>query len=82
MARRRKVKTIRAGLEDSNNVGDQKNGKRSTNSPRTTDFVEKLQKKVDDDPTKSCMKPAMEMGVNRYTISTKKCEQRTIFALF
>ena len=72
---RSSVKKVRAELKDSNNdyvnVVDRKRGKRRSDCLRTPDFVEKVQKKVDDDPTKSANKLAEEIGVSASTI--RKC---------
>ncbi|QQP50255.1 Hypothetical protein FKW44_011198 [Caligus rogercresseyi] len=64
---RNTVKSIRSELEESNNdyekVVERKKGKRRFDSLRTPEFVEKLQKKVQEDPSKSCTKLAEELGV-------------------
>ncbi|QQP57896.1 Hypothetical protein FKW44_003046, partial [Caligus rogercresseyi] len=52
---RNTVKSIRSELEE-------KKGKRRSDFLRTPEFVEKLQKKVQEDPSKSCTKLAEELG--------------------
>ncbi|QQP52414.1 Uncharacterized protein FKW44_004561 [Caligus rogercresseyi] len=68
---RNTVKSIRSELEESNNdyekVVERKKGKRHSDFLRTPEFVEKLQKKVQEDPSKSCTKLAEELGVGNTT---------------
>ena len=69
---RNTVKTIRSELEESNNdyekVVERKKGKRRSDSLRTPEFVEKLQKLITEDPSKSSTKLAEELGVGNTTI--------------
>ncbi|QQP49659.1 Uncharacterized protein FKW44_010409 [Caligus rogercresseyi] len=69
---RNTVKTIRSELEESNNeyekVVERMKGKRRSDSLRTPEFVEKLQKLVTEDPSKSSTKLAEELGVGNTTI--------------
>ncbi|QQP36730.1 Uncharacterized protein FKW44_021914 [Caligus rogercresseyi] len=69
---RNTVKSIRSELEESNNdyekVVERKKGKRRSDFLRTPEFVEKLQKKVPEDPSKSCTKLAEELGVGNTTV--------------
>ncbi|QQP40452.1 Uncharacterized protein FKW44_014491 [Caligus rogercresseyi] len=69
---RNTVKSIRSELEESNNnyekVVERKKGKRRSDFLRTPEFVEKLQKKVQEDPSKSCTKLAEELGVGNTTV--------------
>ncbi|QQP49770.1 Uncharacterized protein FKW44_010544 [Caligus rogercresseyi] len=60
---RNTVKSIRSELEESNNDYE-----RRSDSLRTPEFVEKLQKKVQEDPSKSCTKLAEELGVGNTTV--------------
>ncbi|QQP41317.1 Uncharacterized protein FKW44_015642 [Caligus rogercresseyi] len=54
---RNTVKSIRSELEEFNNDYE-----------KTPEFVEKLQKKVQEDPSKSCTKLAEELGVGNTTV--------------
>ena len=69
---RNTVKSIRSELEESNSeykkVVERKKGKRRSDSLRTPEFVEKLQKKVQENPSKSCTKLAGELGVGNTTV--------------
>ncbi|QQP39533.1 Uncharacterized protein FKW44_020451, partial [Caligus rogercresseyi] len=55
---RNTVKSIRSELEESNNDYEKDD----------PEFVEKLQKKVQEDPSKSCTKLAEELGVGNTTV--------------
>ena len=63
------IKTIRAELKETNNdykdVVDRKKGKSSV---RTPDFIKKLKKKVEEDPSKSTTTLGEEMGGMATTI--------------